>query len=194
MHVKCRLGLREITAFIIALFLIVLSFDTTRADVVVLLDNSLSIHDLSKTYKEDMMDFLRASGETRVYFAPIGETQYDPNSLPDSSSDTSGLKKRINNVFTFMDTKTKITESFNRIKDIASKSEVDRIVIVSDMAPDDQVQGNRWDFDIKDLKDLKECIRILEDWASKKKLVIYLLGWSRKPVFYTEKELQAFSG
>ncbi len=86
--------------------------------------------------------------------------------------------------------RTKLEESLIRAKPLAESDAVDRIVIVSDMAPDHQKKSKLWHFDRKDLLDLKNTLDILENWAAKNEVFIYLLGWEKPPGFYTEDELK----
>lgn len=150
-------------------------------EVLVFLDNSASIKQLTRTYRDDILSVLGASPD-RVFFAPIGDNA-SQGVLVDSYAPPAERTSLVDKTFRFSDVFTKIDGSLRAVEQSTSFVNIDRILVVSDMEPDSDNVGP-WSFNNQDLVDLEGFLGRLGRWASaeQKKVTLVLHGWQAVPV------------
>ncbi|WP_028314629.1 hypothetical protein [Desulfatibacillum aliphaticivorans] len=169
------------------------------ANTLVFLDNSGSIKtELSENYQENLLAIMSViSGPT--WFAPVGDCDVERNIFPIIKSSKSKKMETIKKVFAFNDNYTKIDGSLKMAEDYLREKnifdEIDKILVISDMEPDYQVNRKPFYFEEKEYDDLINYLTRLESWLTEKedrKIVFYLHDWNQKPESYNSNKDSLF--
>ncbi len=149
--------------------------------VLVFLDNSGSMSELSKTYQRDILALMKVFSGKRLYFAPIGAPS-GPVRLVDSADEPAAQRQSVQSLFRFQDAYTKVDLSLQRVEATTAFAQAHQILIVSDMESDFDNAGIGT-LNGRDLKDLRSALQRLESWVTQhdKSIELILHGWNAPP-------------
>ena len=156
----------------------------------VLVDNSGSMRRLARTYHRDLQDFIELGEPDLLIYSTIAA----PGGLWRIRSNDADPGKAVLQSFTFKGATTPIAESLARAEGDDDFARVDHVVIVTDMDPDHQAAGKRFDLSREDVADLDQTLRQLDAWLAKGiEIDLILHGWNRAPSIstYSRAELDA---
>jgi hypothetical protein len=161
----------------------------------VLVDNSASMRRLARTYHLDLRDFIELGEPDLLIYSTIAEAP--PGGRRRIRSDDADAGKAVLETFNFKGLTTPIAASLARAETEADFARIDHVVIVTDMDPDHQAAGNRFDLSREDIADLGETLERLDGWlADGIEIDLILQGWERAPSVgrYARAELDALPG
>jgi hypothetical protein len=146
----------------------------------VLVDNSGSMGRLARTYHLDLRDFIELGEPDLLIYSTIASVP--PGGRWRIRSDDADAGKAVIQTFTFSGSTTPIAESLARAAGDDAFARVDHVVIVTDMDPDHQAVGKRFDLSREDVDDLDRTLRRLDAWlADGIEIDLILQGWERTP-------------